>query len=694
MSLSLQNSEGSAGLSLAIIPSPDLTQYYALCERNRAIVSDWCRALEIVLQAGKVTEGFSRAASFFRGQRGFSADRIRTKYYAWLDAGKDWRIFVNHAVEGNSLRKQPAEFIEFFRTLCENDQRTTSGAIVYIQSLWRDGKEIPGYGCWRQWYRVNHPGHPLPKFCPGYPAGWNERNLRRYAPTKYELKAVRIGRSAAATDRRLVYTTRAGLYVGAIYQFDDMWHDLMVNCLRERKPGRPLELFSHDLYSARKVRWGFRVRTKNDDGSYNGLAERMTRMILAATLYQDGYSPRGTKLVAEHGTAAISDRIEQSLLSASGGLITVHRSGMEGAPTHDGLYAGRAKGNFHFKASLESLNNLTHNRFAHLPGQTGKDVMNRPEQLHGLLKNNDALLAAMSQLPPDRAALLQFPLLTTEEFFRLALAIYENIHNRTEHDLEGWQENIVPQFQLGGIWQDRDALMLLPPAEQSMAMAMLQSGAITTRERRLSPNEVWQRGASDLIPIHAGAVCDILGPDLAAERTIRSQMIEFQDIEVSRDPLRYSALVRDIHGRETLIRDGEKVLAFANPFDTEQLFLQDARGKFLGIAPRVQSVCSNDLEAIHRACGAAAKVESAALAPIRARHAQEARDKSARHRHNAALLDATIPATPAEKQRDRETKSRIRDLDDDILDTLTSSQQAAEEDDDTDEVCDAIDALL
>jgi hypothetical protein len=639
MSLSLQTSEGSAGQALAIIPSADLTQFYALSERNRAIVSDWCRALEIVLQADKVTEGFNRAASFFRGQKGFSANRIRTKYYEWLEAKRDWRILVNYAVEGNNNRRQPPEFVEFFRTLCENDQRTTSGAIVLIQSLWREGKEIPGYGDWRKWFLSEHPGHPLPRTCPGYPAGWNERNLRRYAPTKYELKAVRIGRSAAATDRRLVYTTRAGLYVGAIYQFDDMWHDLMVNCLRERKPGRPLELFSHDLYSARKVRWGFRVRTKNDDGTYNGLAERMTRMILAATLYQDGYSPRGTKIVVEHGTAAVADAIEQALIAASGGLITVHRSGMEGAPTHDGLYAGRAKGNFRFKGSLESLNNLTHNRFAHLPGQTGKDVMHRPEQLHGLLKNNDALLQAIAQLPPERASLLQFPLLTTDEFFRLALEIYENIHNRTDHDLEGWQENTIPQFQLGGIWQDRDALMLMPPAEQSMAMAMLQSGAITTRERRLSPNEVWQRGASDLIPIHAGAVCDILGADLASERSIRSQMIEFQDSEVSPDPLRYSALVRDIHGRETLIRDGEKVLAFANPFDIEQLFLQDARGKFIGIAPRVQSVCSNDLDAIHRACGAAAKVESAALAPIRARHAQEARSKAARHRHNAGLLD-------------------------------------------------------
>ena len=67
---------------------------------------------------------------------------------------------------------------------------------------------------------------------------------------------------------------------------------------------------------------------------------------------------------------------------------------MTGAKAHAGQYPGLSRGNFRHKASLESSNNLTHNVFASLPGQTGKDVEHRPEQLDGMLRHNNALLAA------------------------------------------------------------------------------------------------------------------------------------------------------------------------------------------------------------------------------------------------------------------------------------------------------------
>jgi hypothetical protein len=92
-----------------------------------------------------------------------------------------------------------------------------------------------------------------------------------------------------------------------------------------------------------------------------------------------------------------------SLLAiASGGAIKVERGGMQGAAAHAGQYAGRSKGNFRIKAALESLGNLIHNEMAFLPGQTGKDRQHAPEQLHGLLKHNDALL--LGALADFRAA--------------------------------------------------------------------------------------------------------------------------------------------------------------------------------------------------------------------------------------------------------------------------------------------------
>lgn len=622
---------------LSLIPSSATPEFYALAKRNQNNIRNWLSAMEIISESAKVTTGIANAAKAFAGVAGMSEGRIRARYYEWAP-NKDWRVFINYAFEPQS-RKQPDEFIEHFRMLCEQNQRSTSQAVNQLKRQWRAGETIPGYGTWREWFHQNHPGHTLPRHCTIYPRGWTTRNLRRYTPTKYELKAVRIGRSAAASHRRLVYTTRADLYVGAVYQFDDMWHDLMVACTRENKAGRPLELFSHDLYSARKMRWGFRVRVK-DGNRYKGLTESMTRSILAATLALDGYSPRGTILTAENGTAAISERIEQILYDATGGLITIARAPMEGAPTHDGLYAGRGKGNFRIKASLESLNSLTHNAFGHIPAQTGKDIAHRPEQLHGLLKNTDDLLKAMAQLPPEVARTIQLPLLTAEQFYFVAHEIYQQLDHRIDHNLEGWAQNMVAEYQLGHEWINQTSMLALPPAQQQLAMGLLQGGQLTTRTRRLSPWEVWQAGSPHLTQIHPAVVCDILGPDLATERTVRSNMIEFLDSDISPDPLRYDALIHDRHGREQLLRDGEKYLAFINPFAPDQLYLQDAQGRFIGIASRVQSVCKTNMDALHRAMGEASKRESLALAPVRARHAAQAREKADRHRHNTAILDA------------------------------------------------------
>ena len=288
--------------------------------------------------------------------------------------------------------------IDLVKQYCDANKRSIRAAVKSLRRDFLAGK-----------VRTETPLDPTTRF----PIGWGISNLARYAPSKFERRIQRIGRSAAATERPLTYTTRAGLWIMSHVMLDDMWHDHFVHCPIERKVGRPLELFSHDLFTARKIRWGCRVRTQNDDGSYNGLSERMTRYILAATLYLDGWNPaRGTTIVAEHGTAAVREEIERRLAELGGKdehgkyRLRVARSGMEGSAPHAGQYPGIARGNFRFKASLESSNNLTHNAFAALPAQAGPSVDRRPEELSALLKHSEQLLEASQFLPPDLAAKL------------------------------------------------------------------------------------------------------------------------------------------------------------------------------------------------------------------------------------------------------------------------------------------------
>lgn len=615
---------------------------------------DFCFWREHIEPLLGLRKGVLRELSQVASRLGVPEKTVQKKYYAarklgllgLIDkrlAGPRWWKSRTASV---SLSREDQELVRLY---CCQNQRSSESAVKQLRRDWIAGKVAT---------KTTIDARTR------MPRGWSTRNLLRYAPTKFELKAVRIGRTAAASERRLVYTTRKGLYVGSHYMLDDMWHDLFVNSFAEKQAGRPLELFSHDLFSARKVRWGVRVRTRKEDGSYNQLGEQMTRMILAATLYLDGYSPRGTVIVAEHGTAAVSEAIERHLrdLSSHNGipLITVSRSGMTGAAAHAGQYPGVSRGNFRFKASLESSNNLTHNVFGALPGQTGKDREHRPEQLDGgLLRNNADLLIAREQLPPERADALQFLLLELNQFMGKADELYGAIENDPDHSLEGWVESglVVNELLLGGQWMNQE-LLLKDAAQAELALALISAGQLQTRPRRMTRREVWDRGAGELIRLPGHGVCAILGDDLAVERKVRKSMFEFADQEVGPGLHRFDAVAITPFGERLRLSESETYETFVNPFAPDALFVRRADGSYVGECLRITAPCRGDVEAVQRACGAAAKTEAELLAPLRQTHLSEARAKAARHESNARNLSGA-PIT----REEHESATRIADVD-------------------------------
>jgi len=594
-------------MSELTIPKNDLGEFASLPDLVKNEVRETLRVMGDLRAAKNLQASCKELALRMRGQRGWSAIRLRVRFYAWKNSGFDWRVLVNRAKSKEESQKLPALFVEHLKLLMEQNQRVSRAAFRALIGQWNRREPIPGY--------EGHPGWPE------LPRGWSERNFYRQKPKRFELLANRVGRSAAAAERPLVYTTRKNLWVGSHYLFDDLWHDHFVNCFDTKRAGRPLEFHALDLYSACKFAWGMRVRAENEAGQMEHLKESEMLFLLAYVLGSHGYSPRGTTLVVEHGTAAIRGDIEKLLSDGTSGLIKVSRSGMEGAAAHAGQYAGRSRGNFRFKAALESLGNLIHNEMGFLPGQTGKDRDHRPEQLHGLLKNNDGLLRALSQLSPDRARLLLFPLLEFRQFLQLADEIYARINARTEHGLEGWDDHFVT----------------------CKRMMMV---------RRKSPTEVWMPGSRELVKLAPEVVALMLGPDLRVERKTRRGMFEFHESELSCDPLRF-----DAHH----LAEGEKYQTVLNPFQPNALWVFDARGRFFGQCPRLEAVCKSDVAAIHRACGQAAKIEAELLAPVRARHLREARAKHARHENNAAVLRGE-PVTPAEKDRARTIAQRVKQI--------------------------------
>jgi len=601
-----------------------LTDLHAIPEEARADAFRWEELLKPLLAIdGRLT----RALHDLARRLEIPEPTLRRKFYAFKKHGLagliDRRICGPQAWNTRRTSGLSPQDKNLVKKYCEDSKRGNKAAIRQLLADWRKG--------------VVTSSAPLDTVT-GYPVGWSERNLLRAAPTKFEIKAARIGRVAASAHRELVYTTRANLWVGSHYLFDDMWHDHECNCLARLLRGRPLEFHALDLYSANKFAWGMRLRVDKGDGTMEGLKGADMRFLLAFVLRNFGYSPRGTILVAEHGTAAISDQIEKLLAEATGGLVTVERSGMTGAAAAAHQYAGRSKGNFRFKAALESLGNLIHNEMGFLPGQTGKDRNDAPEGQYGLQKYNDALLAAVSQLAPERAAMLRWPILTIQQFQMIAGEIYARINARTEHRLEGWDMNYVPDTRRGGM-------------------------------RRMAPVEVFNRGRRELIPLEPEVIAMILGVDAAEPRTVRNGKIEIEGSEVTGDTLRY---------RATALREGEKYQAVLNPYLPDELHVFDGKGRFVAVCPRIWSEDRADVEAVERAMGTSKKVEADLLAPLRARHLKQAREKLAMHEHNAAVLSGG-PVTPEEKQRAAALKKFVRKQGAEALDDIVEEPAPAPE---------------
>lgn len=642
MSHALTNCQESAAPSLfaQAMPARDLPAFYALQDRNQERIKLLLQAFESIRKAPTLELGYDMAAAQLSGLRGTSASRLRTLYAEWRKT-HDWRCLIDGALEWRPNVAMPRDFTEHLNSLADNNPRSVAAALKSLRRDWITGKSIPGIGTWQEHFQRAHPGRALPRLAPPHPQGWTVRNLRRYIDTsKFRRTAATQGRIAATAHRQTVLGTREGLWVHSHLMWDDVWHDLFVNSFAEKQAGRPLELFAHDYYSARKVRYGLRVRTEDDNGKAHGLTGKMMRMITAAVFYLDGYSPRGTVNLAEHGTAAFSEAMERTLSDATGGLITVERSGMLGKAAHLGQYNGRRTGNPRFKASLESSNNLLHNLEAHLPGQTGPDRQRRPEQLDGLLSYNDRLLAAYQQLPASKAALLEFPLLELGQYQSVLSEIYSFMESDHDHDLQGWIEcgHIMQEMHLIGEWRSQDEIMRLPSGQRETALAMLGAGALQTRPRKMSRREVWQRGAADLITIHGGTVCELLGDDFAAERKVRAHQFIFEDAEVGPGEHRFEGIITDAEGAERALKDGETYKAFVNPFAADQLFVQDAKGRFLGTARRILRASRTDMDGLARAMGRAAHVESELLKPLAKRNAEQARKKLAMHRNNSGVI--------------------------------------------------------
>jgi hypothetical protein len=657
---SIMEVDGSAvaSSSLALcfgIPPADRVEFGDLAPKVQ-------RAVYIRLEHMETIHNARRKQTACKAIAGAKWQRLRALYYQFV-ASRDWRVLLDKrkAPAANANVSVPPRFIDFVFEIYERHGRKFAPAHLELLDIWRTHhrldpktgqhihvKSIPGYAEWPQ----AEPDTDLP-------AGWTYGNLqRKVTADKYAEAATKQGRTAAVHYRPQVPVTREQLKAGQRVFIDDQWYDVEVNFLGIAKRSlRPLGLDMLDHLSGCFIRHGFRPRLREETTGINrSIKVEETTWLVVDYLTNVGFRPdTGTIIVHEHGTANFPEAFKALVTQVTDGKVTFDASGLYGNPAFAGQFEGQSKGNFRYKAPLESAYNLVRNRQGALIGATGHD-RNPPEQLYGLKRYNDRLLMAAEALPPERRKLLQYPLLNWHDFILLALHFYDAIDTRDDHKLEGWQRLgfITYEYRLTpdpNAWRPMDELAMFPVEQSNAIRALLDAQPHLKRNRYLSPREVWNARKHELVKLPDSMVGLLLGERHCFTAKVTDEgYFRIKDRDLDSEPITYLARLGGSNG--SLLNRGQEFLVFQNVFQPDRLIVHDKTrdgklGPYLGTAKLWGREDVLDTAAIHRRCGEVAEIESELLVPIARRGREITRAKIAMHEHNAAVLAGFN--TPAER---------------------------------------------
>lgn len=635
-------------MPLEFIPADDQTEFLSLSRATRAKAEQLHHIAERVVAAtGRKMEVYQQLAEEMKVH-------VNTIYkpVSQFISTRNWRVLIDRRLEPKlwhtkTTRELPHAFVEFWKQLVEDNQRCAKTAYEFLimrLHSWRRGNlelAIPGYVV-------------APPNAPGktHPRKWSYRDLLRCGPSDIELAAARNGRSAARKLTPAVFTTRKGGYPLMELQFDDMWHDFEV--IYQKKLCRILEFNAVDYYSTYVFNPGLRPRV-NMDGTNKSLTEREFRIYAIHLLATVGWSPRGTTLQAERGTAAFRDGLAQKLVRWSNGSLRIPLPGMSGQSAFVGGWSERAKGNPNAKALKEGMGKIIHNRLASLPGQVGMNPTDKPSSSFGRDAETLSLLQLQGLITGGEG--LQLSHLTFEQGVQRIYQVYAMINDRVDHRNESWEEEglITTEFltdPANDAWLN---LSMMPEAQRSAIAQVSAHCPHLFRIRNQSPAEVLQPALAHTIKLSPQAEADCLYDDCKRDVVVSKGHLSFQDAEMGLGTFRYKARYQGVDGFPRQIPNDESVTIVVNPFNPDRGFIFDLRGAYLGLVQRDHDVMRSDVDALHRKIGAAEADFKAAKLAAEFRHGLKRENQL---NHNArTLIDSLQPQAPVIK-----TTTDISDL--------------------------------
>lgn len=634
--------------ALARIPDP----------RERQLAAEWAEAVaeaRATAAPGRIGEAVEALARRF----GVSVATARRRWDAYGLRGPEGMV------RGNRVPRHAARsrWEAVFRRYCENDRNTSVNAWRLMIDDLRAGRALEGVGTWRDCWAAEHPFEAAPPECPRdyVPLGASYNNLLRAARSNpdflFSIAATRLGRKAAHRFLLPVLKTRLGLPVGAMTEYDDVWHNTDVLVPGHPKAVQPLEFAGYDVASGFKRSSLVKPRLVRADGARDNLKEQQFRFLFAYDHIVAGFHRDGVTDIVEHGTTAIRDKVRRQIagIPGWGRLITIRDSGVLSEQAHAGLFIGNGGGNFRLKALCEGAHNIMHNRLASLPGSRGRDAEHMHESQAALVKYEERLLAAAAKLPPDLAAFIEAGLLTFDQYMAAFRQIEASLMDDPEHALEGWAGKEVAEYSLGGgAWRPASELLDMGDGERAAIAAFLSAHPECRRVRPMSRREAWAAGQRDLVRVDEWEMPAFLDAKLdAVELTVRDNGLVGirNELYFGRDEVFYQAgAMKDRDGYVRAIPPRTRILAEFNPLVPGKIWvLSKEDGRTLGVCPVYNRAPAYDRRAVEAAMGAQSHDLASKLLPLRGRHQEEAENRARRLAANRAILAGAASPGPLDK---------------------------------------------
>ena len=578
--------------------------------------------------------------------RPVSPGSMQRYYYSWKNGKRDkagrqlcppgnWLCFLDArltAANRKQARTADRRFRAYLALLLSRHPQCATTAIQELWHQWDAALPIPGYEGLN--YKRNMPR----------PAGWSLENLLRKLPRARKLAIVRKGIRAAAADLPQLRQTRKGGWPCCEVLFDDVWLDIEAtgyDSAGHIQMGRPLQLGCLDAYTGKRLCWGTKIRTDRPDGSSVGLNADEMLFVLCDYLANVGYSPRGTVLVMEHGTAHISQALKDKLAQITGGLVRVEEGSIQGTVQPSSVYGGRGAGNPRRKAMLEEWHSLQRNRMDGIVTYTGHDRQ-EPEKLWGIRAYQKNLIKRAEALPAERRELLIETAPSLADVTDMLNNIVGELNNRTDHDLTDWAACGFTTLEFTLDRKNWTRIDRMPEAAQVAARAAVSADPSLLRQRNLSPQEAWEISTAipenKLIRLTPAQIMELLIEQKARPLPpIKGGYIRLHNKQLHHEELIYEAVVKTAQGFERELPAGPDYFCVFNPISLD-LYVLDCRGTVLGAAILSQRVPMVDQAAKMRALGRlkhrlAQREEEARIIVAQDRARQEIT-----RQHNAAVL--------------------------------------------------------